>query len=282
MLNQKLSLIAGKARDNVRLDRALLRNPVLPFRGRLSLAARKYVAIAANRRDIAYLDHTLHYDNRLTPALLPAYLDDLIRLESIVDLASTQTVVDIGANVGQFAATLAWRHPQLRVWSFEPNPVARELLSRNAAQTSGWTVVPYGVGAEDGEIDFFFVPGKSAQGSAVRDNAMNGLLSTGVQQIRAPLRRIDRAFATELGLPEVIDLLKIDVEGAEADALRGVRELRWRHLMLETSPSREGLDLDGALSLLTELHGQRPEVVWAADVAPGAAGRDVVLRMPGN
>jgi hypothetical protein len=79
----------------------------------------------------------------------------------------------------------------------------------------------------------------------------------------------------------VIDLLKVDVEGAEASALRGLSEVRWRHLMLETSLSREGLDLDGTLSLLEALYGRRPEVAWVAEVSAGGATRDVVLRLPG-
>jgi FkbM family methyltransferase len=276
----KLSLVAGKVRDNLMLDAALLRTPTLPPGQRVALAARKYAAIAADKRSIPYLGHQLHYDNRLTPALLPSYLQDAERLEGLIDFAQARTVLDIGANIGQFGATLAWRHPHLRIWSFEPNPEARELLERNVAQTPDWTVVPYGVGASDAEIDFFYVPGKSAQGSAVRDNATAGLLQTQARQVRVPVRRVDAAFIAELGLPEVVDLLKVDVEGAEEDVLRGLTDVRWKHMTLETSLEREGLQLEAALDILEEVGGARPDVLWAGDPVPGAIAREVVLRAP--
>jgi FkbM family methyltransferase len=254
-------LLAEKLRAARDLDLILARAPELSAAERLRFAIAKYLAIGFAHSRIRYLGHTFHYDNRLTPAILPGYLAEIRDLDAAVDLAQLRTILDIGANIGQFGGTLAWRFPDLRVWSFEPNPVAGELLRANASDTPHWTVVPFGVADEDAEVDLWFVPGKSAQGSVHHDNAVHGLFDQRVQRTTVPLRALTRAVASELDLPTHVDLIKVDVEGAEAGALEGLRELTWSHLMLEISLERnEGLSLEDAIAMIARIWGLSPAV----------------------
>jgi FkbM family methyltransferase len=254
-------LLAEKLRAARDLDLILARAPELSAAERLRFAMAKYLAIGFARNRIRYLGHTFHYDNRLTPAILPGYLAEIRDLDAAVGLAQLRTIFDIGANIGQFGGTLAWRFPDLRVWSFEPNPVARELLNANTSDTPRWTVVPFGVSDEDAEADLWFVPGKSAQGSVHHENAVHGLFDQRVQRTTIPLRAVTKAVAFELELPTHVDLIKVDVEGAEARALEGLRELTWSHLMLEISLDRnDGLSLDDAIAMIARIWSLRPTV----------------------
>lgn len=276
-----LRLVANKACDNLRFDLALAAARELPVAGRLRLGAAKYAAIAANRRTIRYLDHTFHYDNRLAPAMLPAYLQEIRRLDAVVNLAAARTVLDVGANVGQFGATAAWRFPDLQVWSFEPNPEAYALLQANARQVDNWHTVPFGIAATEQEVELWFVPGKSAQGSTRRENATAGLLVTNARAVRVPLQPLTTDTSARLEIPLQVDVLKVDVEGAEASALRGLAAVRWQWLALETSANRSGgLDLEAAVDLIDAIWGTRPRVAWADEVRRGAPARDVILSMP--
>jgi FkbM family methyltransferase len=271
-------LLVEKLRAARDLDLILARAQELSPAERLRFAMAKYLAIAAARNRIRYLGHTFHYDNRFAPAILPGYLAEIRDLDAAVDLAQLRTILDIGANIGQFGGTLAWRFPDLRVWSFEPNPVAFELLNANACDTPHWTVVPFGVSDEDAEVDLWFVPGKSAQGSVHHDNAVHGLFDQRVQRTTVPLRALTRAVASELEFPTHVDLIKVDVEGAEARALEGLRELTWSHLMLETSLDRnDGLSLDNAIAMIARIWGLSPAITRLHGQTHGKDVQNVVF-----
>ncbi len=51
-----------------------------------------------------------------------------------IDLADGATVLDVGANIGLFAVSLAQRHARLRLLLFEPVPSTFAMLQRNAAR----------------------------------------------------------------------------------------------------------------------------------------------------
>lgn len=81
-----------------------------------------------------------------------------------------------------------------------------------------------------------------------------------------------------LEIPPVVDVLKIDVEGAEDSALRGVADLGWRYLVIETSVNREGgITLDDTVALSEEIWGVCPDVIWSATVEADAANADAIL-----
>jgi len=123
------------------------------------------------------------------------------------------TVVDAGANVGAFAV----RQAQIgaRVVAFEPNPgCARRLwgtVSRNGLDQV--TLVPCALGATPGTATLA-VGGSTLAGSIV-ETPEDGA----AEQLQVKVDTLDHV-AEGLGLGR-IDLLKVDVEFAEVDVLRG-------------------------------------------------------------
>jgi FkbM family methyltransferase len=269
----------SKLRDVMTLDAALARSSSLSPTERVSFWARRYVTVARRRNEIEYLGHPFRYDNPFTPIILGAYPQEAERLVALLGSAP-RTVLDIGANVGQFAVSIAHLAPGARGWSFEPNPGIVPLLEANTAHLPSWRVVPTAVGARSEERDFWSVPDKSSQGSFVRENSESGIAATAVPT-RVRTVTLDGPARAELDIPAEIDLVKIDVEGAESDAIRGIAGLEWRWMAVEVSTDeREGLSLEGTVDLIRSLWDRVPEVRWAPVPAPGTIARDVVLRLP--
>jgi FkbM family methyltransferase len=272
---------AKKAKDLVSLERDALRSTELSAFNRARFVFQRYRAVLRNRRELTFLGQSFHYDNRLMPLLLPAYLPEIRRLSHIAQLSSRSSLVDIGANVGQFAATFAWKFGEARIWSFEPNPTVVPLLVRNAAASASWQVIPWGIAERDHEATLWSVDEKSGQASVFRDNAALGLRTGRILEQKVCLRRLSSARMADLEIPAIVDVLKVDVEGAEETALRGVADLQWRFLVIETSLDRDGgLTVSETLDLVESLWAVRPRVLWSADRPANSPTADLILAMP--
>ena len=143
------------------------------------------------------------------------------------------TVVDIGAHLGYY--TLLSRKfvgETGRVVAFEPSPVFYEVLKANLAMNSFLDVVAVPMAIADfcGYADFYcdIVGGGSSLFRQLNGSSL----------IRVQVTTLD-VFFRKLGWPKV-DLIKMDIEGAEPSALRGAKELIGRntplHLILEFNP----------------------------------------------
>lgn len=212
---------ARKAGDALALERELLHAPGLSARQRIGLSVRRYAAVAADARTVRFPDREFVYDNRLMPVLLPAYLTDVERVVRRCAISEQPLLLDIGANVGQFARTFLWRFPLARVWSFEPNPTIMPLLRTNASSYPHWAAVPWGLGPEDTGTTLWSVSGKSGQGSLFRANAELDLHADRAEAMTVHISPLTAARRAKLGIPRQVDLIKVDVEGAEDSALRG-------------------------------------------------------------
>ncbi len=133
--------------------------------------------------------------------------------------APGHTFLNIGANQGLYsllAASLGGA--QSRVYAFEPQPRAAAAIrsSARANAMSTLTVHEMVVGAVEGTLAFFVPMTGSGVGSRSREHAAQAGL---VNSVTLPATSVD-AFVLSQTLPRV-DLMKIDVEGFEADVLRG-------------------------------------------------------------
>ncbi|MCP5115235.1 MAG: FkbM family methyltransferase, partial [bacterium] len=135
-------------------------------------------------------------------------------------------VLDCGAHVG----VLTHRALALgaeKVVAVEPDPTQIECLRRNFAaeiQDGRVTLVQKGVWREEGSLSFSVGTRNSGMSSIV--------LNRGGTTIEIPVTTIDQ-IVSDLRLPRV-DLIKLDIEGAEREALKGatqtLREFRPRVL----------------------------------------------------
>lgn len=129
------------------------------------------------------------------------------------------TVLDIGGHIGLFAVVTAKLvGPGGKVFSFEPTPFTRSVLQEvvDLNECSGIVEVrAEAVSSKCGNAIFF--------DTGVTISNANSLVKTSddCAEIRAALVSVDE-FAAERDLK--IDCLKIDVEGAEVEVLRGARK----------------------------------------------------------
>ena len=137
-------------------------------------------------------------------------------LDFIGQIKNEAVIFDCGANVG-FFTRFALASGAARVISFEPSPDNALCLRRNLAAdiaAGRVTVIEKAVWKEDAVLTFSTVNLNNPGGHHVVEQGSNGI------QVNAT--SIDNAFE-ELRLTR-LDYVKMDVEGAEVDALRGARK----------------------------------------------------------
>lgn len=123
------------------------------------------------------------------------------------------TFVDAGANVGFFSMLAAKLVGQSgRVVAFEPNPSVFAQVQANAELNGFSWIKPHRAGLFDKDgVGEIFIPEANCGGATLRPGGINGMA--------IPLVRMDDVVKGK------VDLLKIDIEGAEVAALGGAREI---------------------------------------------------------
>ena len=138
-------------------------------------------------------------------------------------------VLDCGAHVGVFTDT-ALRRGASKVVAIEPDPTNLECLRRNFPSeiASGRVIiVPKGVWNRDQIITLYIGAANSGQNSMLLDQNKG--------KVEVPVTTVDH-LVEELHLPRV-DFIKMDIEGAEREALRGATQTLARffpELMLDS------------------------------------------------
>lgn len=146
--------------------------------------------------------------------------------------------VDVGANLGLYTVFMAKHATSGSVIAFEPVPLNRDLLNLNVRLNELSNVEVRGsvVSDESGPVRF----------SITVDGAYSSMRNTGrkqiQQQIAAEGTTLDHEFS---GSGRRIDVVKIDVEGAELLVVRGAKQLlsdpdmRPRVLLIELDATNE-------------------------------------------
>ncbi|WP_338661469.1 FkbM family methyltransferase [Pararoseomonas sp. SCSIO 73927] len=176
------------------------------------------------------------------------------------------TVLDIGANLGVYAILGGAR--DARVHAFEPNPRLCELLRRSIS-VNGFgervTLHEMAVGDEEGEVRL-----------AYNDDWPGGghLVPTG----SAEAGRLCRIAVLDRLFPDPgfrLDLVKMDVEGHEGHALRGMRALLARspevRIMMEFAPgmmAAQGMGPAETVELLSGLGFQFWNIGFDSSLTP--------------
>jgi len=140
-------------------------------------------------------------------------------------LAEDAICVDVGANIGLYSLAFAWLAPRGHVYAFEPSPGTFDHLRQNVEENQLGNVEAFQLALGDQaegtvhfhEFDFF-----TAGSFAVDDDSFLTSEALGSNYFEAPATTLD-AFVAEHGIDR-IDLVKIDVEGAELSVLDGAKE----------------------------------------------------------
>lgn len=128
-------------------------------------------------------------------------------------------VLDIGANIGLTALAFSSLCPNGTVVAIEPGRKAFHYLEENvrANSVSNVRAFNFAAGAENGFVQLYVDDSNLATAFVIGNSTSNGASDTSV-----PMYRIDDAFP-DFAIDRV-DVIKIDVEGYELEALGGAGE----------------------------------------------------------
>jgi FkbM family methyltransferase len=168
------------------------------------------------------------------------------QLVAVLERFEISCVLDVGANVGQYALMLREWGFGGRIVSFEPLPDAHATLLRRAAADPGWQIAPrMAIGDREGEIELE-VSAESDMSSILPQTGLLQRISPSsrvLRRERVPMARLEDAAQPYLTSEDRI-ILKIDTQGFEPQVLAGAGSLMARlcGLQLEMSlvPCYEG------------------------------------------
>jgi len=126
---------------------------------------------------------------------------------------SVRTIIDAGANIGCSAVDFARRYPEARIIAVEPDASNFALLQTNTAAYSNITVMNAALWAQDSQL----VVEDTGQGKwAMRAAMPKAVSAQDLQTVRGvSLTTLKREFNLD-----VIDILKVDIEGGELEVFR--------------------------------------------------------------
>jgi FkbM family methyltransferase len=172
--------------------------------------------------------------------------------------------VDIGANIGLFTVAMAAIvGPSGRVTAYEADPEVADVLTDNV--TSNWmadwvSVVPLAAGGTAGTVTLRRHPRYRGSSAAGVDDVSQHAVAAGYTSVDVARERPDERLADEARLR----LVKVDVEGGEADVVRGLAGLLDRNaidlLDLEIVPDNaaSAAELRDVVNELLGARGARP------------------------
>ncbi len=136
-----------------------------------------------------------------------------------------KTILDVGANIGQFAYTATQFYPQAQIHCFEPEPESAAALAENVAALKQIKVHTCALGDRVGEVEFHVNQYSLASSVLPIARAHREAFPDAVEKatITVAQETLDGVCA-QIPLEAPV-LLKIDVQGYESSVLAGATEM---------------------------------------------------------
>jgi FkbM family methyltransferase len=185
------------------------------------------------------------------------------------------TFLDVGANYGQSIDAIRMMQRHVRVIALEPNPLLLKLLVRRFDQHARTTVLGVAAGSTD-RIDRLYVPkynGYAFDGAASTVSEIDAAqwLTTAIRNFDPAklsidvwpvhVRRLD-----DIAARSTVDVMKLDVQGSELDALRGATRILSTDRPLVMVEQSAPCEIDRFMAT-------KDYEPWAWRSGPGRAGR---------
>ncbi|MGB0521657.1 MAG: amino acid adenylation domain-containing protein [Flammeovirgaceae bacterium] len=171
-----------------------------------------------------------------------------------IEIKEGSVIFDVGSNIGLFTLFAHHLAKNVQFYNFEPNPTVFARLSANVGLYEvNSNLFNCGLSSEAGSAEFTFFPGFSllsgfyVDTEKERDVVKNYVLNQedqggefagqidellderfGTQSFTATLRTLSEVIADEQVTH--IDLLKVNVEKAELDVLKGIKAVDWKKI----------------------------------------------------
>lgn len=256
-------------RAGVRLPHRVYQH--LPFRGAFDVSC-------GDARNFSMRSYGHHLENGLYWRGLQGWEPETLAVW-LCAARTANVVLDIGANTGLFSLVAACVARHVDVHAFEPVTRIAHILRENVGMnpTLSVTVHEAAVGAANGTLDLYDPGGDVCYSASLEASFLPGVVK---QSYPVAVLAIDE-FANAQNLRGV-DLIKLDVEGAEEAALAGMRRTidRFRPLIVMEAlkEARERAEVSRLLKSgyaafrLTSGGPVRSASVWG-----GAESRNVLL-----
>jgi FkbM family methyltransferase len=199
-------------------------------------------------------------------------------LDVMRSLRPVSTVVDVGANIGQFALLARRVFPEATIHSFEPMPDAADRFQRSLKRAPHIHLHRTALGAIAGTSKIF-VTRRQDSSSLLKPTLQTDFYPGGdvVAQIEIPVVALEDVLKpSDLASPA---LLKIDVQGFELEVLLGCRSrLRcfdWIYCELSFKELYEGQRLAPEVIAWLHREGFEMDGVYVGDLTYDADGRAV-------
>jgi FkbM family methyltransferase len=156
------------------------------------------------------------------------YSREDLRLMSFFKEHDVDTVLDVGANRGDYATQLLDAGFQGKIYSFEALPEMHEQLKRRAeARSDNWTIAPNSAISDKVGSATFYVTNAASSSSLLRPNdelpQMSSIMTVR-ETIVVPTTTISN-LVHSLGISSERIFLKLDIQGGEEAALRGAEPI---------------------------------------------------------
>lgn len=154
-------------------------------------------------------------------AFFEKYLELMVLRNLLRDL-EIDVVLDVGANIGQFARDLRMIGYKGRIVSFEPLIREFNILTKEFSSDSKWTGFNIALGDSDGKL-LINVADDSKLSSIKSPSNEFGISSSGVQEIE--VKRLDSIFRDLVDITTTRKVfLKIDSQGFDQEVFNGASE----------------------------------------------------------
>ncbi len=147
--------------------------------------------------------------------------------EIVAALKEGGTFIDIGANIGLFSFYISKYRPSCAIFSFEPDKLTRKCLELTKTSNSldHVHISSYAIGAKD-EILKLYKSGLNDGGHSLKSDLAN---QTSYEEVQ--VKPLSSALGSNI---KNIQVIKIDVEGAELSVLEGSLDIikEWKPMIL--------------------------------------------------
>lgn len=137
-------------------------------------------------------------------------------------LKPNDNCIDVGVHKGEILDDILKYSPSGKHYAFEPIPYLYKKLKLK--YKNNVSIYPYALSSKEGESSFQMVVNAPAY-SGIKNRNYDDIKNPEIKVINVELKRLDNIIPKD----EIINFIKIDVEGGEYDVLRGGIELLRRN-----------------------------------------------------
>lgn len=154
-----------------------------------------------------------------------------------------KTIIDMGANIGLATIWFKLNYPESTIHAYEPNPEVYKVLKINSLQLSNVTVFNEGVSMYDSYIEFNV-------GNRSFSSSIYPIINS--KKIKIKSTSFDKTIER---IGDNVDLIKMDIEGAEFSVIRLSKKLSSvKEIIGEVHPEKSGNDVNDLIKNLSKTH----------------------------